>query len=369
VPRHPFLHAWWLQTINYVRRARTLEAGAWIWPAAAGAGVLGLGSFVLFAQSGARWILMLAEEHFFTLGVLLALQSSALTHLGRGRWSRNYYESWLSTTPVSRGSMTRMIAWRSSLPSMLILAAICLCSEAVAHVTPGPVGNLSAVLLASLAGTWLGALVGWWLPQREVVALTPNWARGSRSARTANTLCGLSHWPLMQTRAWLQPRALARLMILALGLPLGMPANVAVAILWLLIVGTYVVSLLAATVRVAKEGTELLRPTPLSFRRFAWAVLRYSILKQLQWTLMAAAVVGTLSHEPQVAFRIVELWLAVVSVVSSIGLTCAFHSRPMGLRLLVSAAALSLLEGIKQHTALPCALLFSGWQLRQGARS
>jgi hypothetical protein len=47
--------------------------------------------------------------------------------------------------------------------------------------------------------------------------------------------------------------------------------------------------------------------------------------------------------------------------------TCG--STGMRLKILVSICCLAAIETVKHHLALPCALLFSGWQLNRASRS
>jgi hypothetical protein len=138
-----------------------------------------------------------------------------------------------------------------------------------------------------------------------------------------------------------------------------------IACLWLLIVGAYLLTLLLSTLHVAKQCATWLHSTPLSFGRFAWAIARGSLLKQLQWTILSGIVMAALSGRPAEAARIAEIWLATVSVASTIGLTSAYQARERGFKMIVSLGILAVIECVRHHAALPCAVLFSGWQLRR----
>ncbi len=89
-------------------------------------------------------------------------------------------------------------------------------------------------------------------------------------------------------------------------LPLDVSGNMAVALLGVWALALYLFVLLRATVHVAQEGASWLRPTPLTFKRFAWAILRDPLLKQLQWTLMATAFLVALGCKPLTAVRVAE---------------------------------------------------------------
>jgi hypothetical protein len=126
--------------------------------------------------------------------------------------------------------------------------------------------------------------------------------------------------------------------------------------------------LLRATVHIAGKASQWLRPTPLPFRRFAWAIVRYPLIKQVQWTATAGIILVAMGAAVTPTLRILEGWLAVVSVVSSIAVAHAYHTRSMRLRMLISVGILAVIEGVKDQLALPCALLFAGWQLHRAAR-
>jgi hypothetical protein len=162
---------------------------------------------------------------------------------------------------------------------------------------------------------------------------------------------------------------MAPLMLVALGLPMDVSGNIAVAIFWIFIVGLYLLVLLRATIEVASQGAKWLRPTPLSFARFAWAVIRYPLLKQLLWTALTAGMMTAMGIDPLKALSLAELWLAIFAAVSSIALAHAYESRGMHLKMLVSVCLLAAIETLKHHVALPCALVFCGWQLNRASRS
>jgi hypothetical protein len=367
--RHPYMHAWWLETAN-----RTLHSHPHTWPrrivllSGATLGTVGL-SFLFVVWWGPS-ILALVGRHLLTAGTLMALQSSVLVHRSRQRWTRCYSENWLSTVPISRRAQTSMIALRSFCWPFAILAATTILAILTGRLMQGSSSGLtSSVLLACVAGTLAGVPTGWWLRQREPEIPRPGSVLARGASRTAAALSGISRWPLIQTKVWLQPRSIARFMLVAVALPADTSANIAVAIMWVLIVGAYLAVLLRATVHVAREGSTWLRPTPLSFGRFAWAVVRYSIVKQLQWSGIAAITLIAMGADPVTTLRIAELWLATFSVASSIALAHSYHSRGLTLKMLVSLSLLALIETLRHHLALPCALLFSGWQLRKAARS
>jgi hypothetical protein len=347
--RRPLLNALWLETTNQPLRL-------WLVTLATAAGAaLALG----FAARGALPSLLRAlASHAITVDILVALQASVLVHLGRRKWTLVYSSNWLSTLPLPRRSVTRMVALRSLLrltPVLGLMAVV-------------PVSLLGGVGLAAVAG----ALLGWYLPRRESHEMhaVPLAASESQPS-TAATVRPLGHWTSTQAKAWLQPRLLSRLLLPAmLALPMDTSANVAIALLAVWVLAVYLVVLLAATVHVARSAAQWLLPTPLTFYRLAWAVARRPVLKQLQWTAAAAILLVALGCEPTLAARVAEMWLAWVTL--AVGVTLACGREPGNLRLrvrlIVSACAVALLERLRQHLALPGALLISACYLRRGAR-
>jgi hypothetical protein len=237
-----------------------------------------------------------------------------------------------------------------------------------------------ASLLASpsvplLSAVWIGgvggAMLGWWLPNRDPPALKPSIVY-SVAPRASGQLTALARWPLAQAKLWMPPRSIAWLVLFPmLALPHGstdVSGNIAIAVAFAFIVGMYLLVLLRAAVQVAREGARWLRPTPLSFRRFAWSVLRNPMLKQLQWTIGAAMLLAAMGADPLSAARLAELWLALAATVSSVATAQAYGSRPLFMQLALSLGVVAAAEAIKQYAALPCALLVSAWQIRRGAR-
>jgi hypothetical protein len=89
----------------------------------------------------------------------------------------------------------------------------------------------------------------------------------------------------------------------------------------------YLIVLLGAVIHVARHGADWLRSTPLSFRRFAWALVRLPLLKQVQWTLLTAALLIAVGGRLWVAVRAAEWWLALVTFTSGLALISAWPLR------------------------------------------
>ena len=236
---------------------------------------------------------------------------------------------------------------------------------------------LFAGLLTSASISVLGAVlalagcVGWFREvfpheREEVVVVVPE----EITVRTVRRVVERIPVAPDQVRAWLPPRAFARLMIPAmLLLPMDVSANVAVAVLFLWAVAWYLCALLCALARITRDGARWLRPAPVKFRRFAWAVTRGSLFKQVQWTLTATALLIALGCRPVLAARFAEVWFAVVSITAALALTHARDSRPIRLKIAASICVLVALERVKQHLGALSAAFASAWLLRKAVRA
>jgi hypothetical protein len=340
--RRVLLHAWWLESFNRLTR----HGLSWQLATAL------LGAFGLSAWLATDWgisILALAERHLFSAGILLALQTALLTDRGRRRWTEFYSQGWLSALPVDQRTRNTIIVLRGCFPAAAALIGITIVLLAAGALERIGAGIVLSVEVSCAVGTIAGVLIGWWLPRRDAPIPRPTSSLLHRRSESKPGLSAISHWPLLQTKVWLQPRSIARLMVVALGLPMDVSANVAVALLWILIVGLYLVVLLRATIKVARQGAKWLQPTPLSFARFAWAVIRYPLLKQLLWTAATACMAIAAGIDPLKALSLAELWLAIFAALSSIALAHASGSPGNA----DEVRSLSLLSSLDAHVR-PC---------------
>jgi hypothetical protein len=368
--RHPLMHTAWLEASNRLRAsrayARSRRARLVIPVVVASVGVS--------IPVGIRWLpalLQVADTHLATVSVLLALQASMQVHRGRRKWTEIYRSNWLSTVPVSRREFAAIVVLRAVLTPLVGLVLLTVLVLLAGIGIPRATGVELPLLAGSGIATVVGALLGWYLPHRDTKLSRPvPFYTVGAGARSGATLAGLSGWATAQAKVWLQPRLLARLLLPAmLALPMDVSANVAVALLFVWTVAVYLFVLLRATADAARRGAAWLRPTPLPFYRFAWAVARVPLMKQLQWTLIVSVLLVALGVKPLLAARAAECWLALVSVTSGVTIAQAYRSRTWTMNLLLSVSALAVLERVKEHTALPGALLISAWQLRKAARA
>lgn len=368
--RHPYIRASQLEFRNRLaswRRAST-QLSSWWWVFGA---ITTVALALLAIRPSATVVFNILRAHTTTMDALVALQASLLAHLGRRKWTTICARDWLSSLPVTRWAARGRVALRAIAPTLvlpLLTTAVVLCAALDKTL---PAESAAPIVVGCLVATVVGDFLGWLLPLRgpgrapRLIARTSPFRHGA-----ATRLLPLSGWPLIQVRAWLPPRIFARLMVPAmLLLPMDVSANVAVAVLFLWAVAWYLCALLCALARITRDGAHWLRPTPVKFRRFAWAVTHGSLFKQVQWTLTATVLLIALGCRPVLAARFAEAWFAVVSITAALALTHARDSRPIRLKIAASICVLVALERVKQHLAALSAALASAWILRKAVRT
>jgi len=350
--RHALLNAWWIEALCRLRlHARTLAIGI----------LVALALMIYLTGRFAPMVLDTAISHPVILSLLVAVESSVLAQLGRRRWDIAYCSNWLSTLPVSRRQLNGMIALHAIRYPVVVLTLLIF----AALLIHAPMTLLAGLGIATVAGT----VLGWFMPQQagEDSAL-PLAALGRQPAGPplTATLASLSGWSAAQARLWLRPRSISRVLLpVMLSLPMGTSGNLAIALMTLLMLMAYLCVLLFAMRKVVREGEAWLRATPVDLTRLAVAVLTRPLLQQLQWTLLATVLFVALGTPPVAAVRLAEWWLAIVLLTSGVYVGHIRHGQPVTSRLIVSFGTLVVLDRVKQHLAVPCALLISAWHLRK----
>lgn len=221
----------------------------------------------------------------FVLAVCLAGLS---TIRRRERAIAEAANSWLTPLPTPSPVFLHMICGTGARLLLLeAFAALC--------CLLGRLGATAAwkLALALLAGAVCGSLAGW--RQRRgaddgtpafhyatVRRVRPRWAKSP-------SLLPLSYWPTAQGRVFRRPKVLSRVVFMMLiGLPLGTPGQVALAIAAACVAVFSMSSLSLAAIRVAFDAARWLAPTTLRLGRFTAAMVWRVILTQ---TLAAAVMV------------------------------------------------------------------------------
>jgi hypothetical protein len=354
----PQLHAAWIASRNRRASLGPRAVGAIIAGATTAAALV-----VLLFRSWPTLIAALGSQLLLT-GVPVAVSSSLWVQRARAAWTARYAGDWLSTLPVSRRRIGVAIAVRAFLAPLLLIGGVLLLAPLLAVAAPAARTATWQLVLGIVGAIAGGALLGWWLPRRlpQPAAAISTQLGLARPARVA-ALGGLTGWATIQARAWLPPRTIARLIVpVMLLLPMGTSGNLAVAIGASWTLALYLFVLLRATVLVAREAAAWLRPTPVSLRRFAWAVGWQPVLKQIEWSLVAAALLGALGISPALALRGAEIWLAVVGVTTSSALVGAWRGAGLGIGWLAMIVLLAALERLRAWLALPVAVLIAAAQ-------
>ena len=147
--------------------------------------------------------------------------------------------------------------------------------------------------LALLAGAACGSLAGWRLPRAAGGDGAPAFhhatVHGVRARwATDPSLLPLSYWPAARGRIFSRPKVLSGVAFMTLiGLPLGTPGQVALAVAAACIALFSMTSLSLAAIRVAFDAARWLAPTTLRRGRFTAAMVWRVILTQAA----AAAVI------------------------------------------------------------------------------
>jgi hypothetical protein len=368
--RHPLLLAEWLAARNLLARAR---AHALKVIAAVGA-ALGAAAVVLVtlrSQFPAVFAWLLA----YRVLMLVAVAAYALFAVGRQRRRAEvrYTQFWLAAAPVRQYSRTLAILVVSMLPLAVQLLAVCVLLAAmglVAGVAPATVGE-SVLWIAG--GAVIGATMGWWSARRS----RADALEGSRYVRqvkprtdTVPSTAALSGWPLAQVRAWGRPENLRVLLMVAmLAVQAGSSAIVGLSVVAIWLLGGYLAGLLTAVLQTAAMASRWLRSTPIPFAQFAWAVTRRALLYQIVGAAIAVGLMVALGSPVLSALYVGALWLAIVLLSCSIGLAESYRARPTFVRMVLSFAAMAVVEAREHGWSIPVAAVLAAWHLRAGAKT
>jgi len=198
----------------------------------------------------------------------------------RERAAAEAANSWLTPLPAANPTFLHM-TFGTGARVLLLIAFAALCWL---------LGRLDAtstwrLALALLAGAVLGSLAGWRL-LRAADGGAPAYhyatVRRPRARWATNpSLLPLAYWPKAQGRIFSRPKLLSRVVFLVLiGLPLGTPGQVALAIAAASIALFSMTSLSLAAIRVAFDAARWLAPTTLWRGKFTAAMVWRVILTQ-----------------------------------------------------------------------------------------
>lgn len=366
--RQPSLLAGAIGALNFASRLSRTRA------ALIGLSITGLAAAIVLSVAAlgqAAWAvaLLLERGELFALGC--AIYAAALVVRRRREVAAAASRSWLVATPAATHGRTATgamlvaasLLWR--LLAALALATL-LCVDAA--VTLDQAMRLAAW---AAAGAGLGALLGAALPRAPDAERNPA-SRYTRRPRTQRGLtpsaAPLSGWPAAQALAWSRPENSRWLVVAAiLSVPAGAGAFGGLSILATWLGASYLVAVLAALPRVARDAAAWLRSTPLDFWAFAWPIARSALWQQAAGAAIAAIVMVAAGASPLDALELGCLWLALVVLVAAVSLADCYRGRSPLAKIWLSALSALLAEQRLRGLGVALALAVTAWHLRRGA--
>jgi hypothetical protein len=369
--RHPLLLAEWLAARNLLGRAKARAAMV----LAVGAGILGALAVILLtlAPRFAAVFDALLTYRVATVAVI-AIYAALTVGRQRQRAEIRYTQFWLAAAPVRQYSRTLAILVVSLLPLVAQLLAI-----SVLFVAMGIAGSVDIAVVVEatlwLAGaTTIGAAFGWWSARRSQADVR----EGSRYVGAAKprseivpSTAALSGWPLAQVRAWGRPENLRILVLIPalFAVQAGSSALHGLSVVAIWVLGGYLGGLVNAVLQTARAAADWLRSTPIPFAQFAWALLRKAMLYQFIGTIVGAAMMIGLGAPWLSALYVGVLWLTIVLLAYSIAVAENYRARQPLSRIVLSFAALAIVEVREHGWSIPIAALLAAWHLRAGAKT
>jgi hypothetical protein len=368
--RHPLLLAEWLALRNVVSRARAYALAV----VGAAVGIIGACA-VLLLTLRSHFPTVFATLLAYRVLMLVAIAAYAVVAVSRNRRRAEvrYTQFWLAAAPVRQYSRTLAILVVTLLPLASQLFAACVLLVAMGLAGGVELTTVGESLAWIVGGAAIGAAIGWWSARRS----RADALEGSRYVRqvkprtdTVPSTAALSGWPLAQVRAWGRPDNLRILLMVAmLAVQAGSSALVGLSVVAIWLVGGYLAGLLTAILQTASAASHWLRSTPIPFARFAWAVTRRALLYQFLGTVFAVALMLILGSPLLSALYVGGLWLGIVLLSCSIGVAESYRARPPFVRLVLSFAALIVVEAREHGWSIPIAAVLAAWHLRAGAKT
>ena len=270
----PYLLASTLGWINIHRRYRALLPAVVI-------AVLILGGLLTLPIVGAS-----LETVSQTPAIPFILLAAACAVMTARRKTRLYHEkstSWLAPLAASASVAIRMTL--APLAQIVVL----LVSVAIA-VLAGSLSQAAAVTLAAVVGAayLVGFVLGWLAPHDKTVGSPDFHYVTIRKPRadwaTAPRLTPLSYWAVGQAKVTTKPKVTSRILIvILLGIPMGTPAQHAIAIAAGTWVVWYLLALAGSAARVAMTSARWLSVTTVRYVPFTYT-LGYRVVLAQFWT-------------------------------------------------------------------------------------
>lgn len=366
----PLVEEWWQARKTRVRRlAADIESRISIVVVLVLVAAAGFFAVAALARSALALIAyQWCANHPLLVALAVGLYALLLAMRLRSNLSLEYAQSWLRSTPISARSFAAMIAMRIAINIVVqaaLTGAIALLFALAARRATVP------LLLPLLGGFAIGGVLGAICPQ-------PSMRQASEASRfvlkaphnDAPSLEGLSRWPVLAALAWHRPENSRWLFIAAaLSVPMGSSALLGVAILAVWSLGSYLLALVRCLSSVAAQAAHWLRPTTISFPRFAWALVRRVLIHQCIGTVIFCAALIAVGANVGDALYVGSVWLSLVCMMSAIGTSRAFLARAPTVRTVASVAAVLATESAARGFGIALSALIALAHVRGGTHA
>lgn len=348
VASRPAVWGWTLQlrtrvcrTSNWIRANPAYACVAIVVPLAAIALVASAVPLDLLPMS-IHWL----HERRFVVGLATALYFTLSIHRHRAILRSEREHSWLISAPQSSGQLQFVSVLRITLSAILRWLTIVLVIWLVSSLSRA--AGASEIVLALSIGTALGALAGTLLRiphAAEATAGSRYILKPASRAVDAVSLVGLAYWPIAKALAWHRPENSRWLFIAAaLSVPMGSSAFLGIVILAIWSIGSYLIALARWFPSVVREAALWLRPTPVSFPCFAWALMRRMLLHQCIGAALFGVVLLMIGAHIALAIHAACLWFSLVLLITTISARQCFLAQASVLRIWIAALIVLAVE-------------------------
>ncbi len=311
---------------------------------------------------------------------LLAALHAAMTVGRRWRVTQNEHrDSWLAAAPLSARQVRWSLLTITLLPIIVLHGVIAMSIVIVGVAEQSSSNTISTLVIAIACGATLGIVIGLRTPARSTSRYEQSryafFARGTQRThlqpRARPSAAALSRWPV--SLAWSSSRPEnARVlfaMVATMGIEAGTPAMKGLAIIAFWAIGVFLVTLMRAVGRVARDAGNWLRATPIGLRAFCWPLLRKAWLYQIAGTFVVGGIAMLLGSTAAMVIQYGMLWLMLVVVSSVIAVSSAYRDERSLIRVALACVAVIAIEMRAHFWSLPLVALLVARHLKTGERN
>jgi hypothetical protein len=269
--------------------------------------------------------------------------------------------SWMTAAPIPNRAFARLAAMRLTLSVVAHTLIILIIGLVAAIANRDADIDCSGVLSAMLIGIVTGAIVGSvWSIKPSARSEESRFVSKTRNVQMQPSLAGLARWPIAKAIAWHRPEnARVLFIVAALSVPVGTSALLGMAILATWTLGSYLFAVARAVPNVAREAAIWLRPTPLPFSAFAWALMRRALVHQFIGTLALGAIAMMVGGQLASVVYLGSLWLSIAVMIALIGIQCSYRALPAAGRTWLSLLLVIAAESRARGWGLPVSTLLT----------